>query len=252
MVFYECPSILLDDSPYDPSSPLDPDATVKLSVKVKNRGDLDCLVTARFYCSSPATTWMPKVVGSITFTVKAGATIKPEKAVEFTPATHFAKFGLPTPDHFCFFVEATTSLDPASGTYQAKYDRHYGQQNVSSHQVAPGQQLVIPFDTSGLPGNDGHYLISLRQIEWQHGEGEPFSIPSDSLRITDPTTGDGHVGSIPLTLQWGEIKAFQAVIDVPDNAQPGSVARLLIEQSNPELEKPVGAVGVNVVVIGQE
>ncbi|MEU5726869.1 hypothetical protein ABZ783_34340 [Micromonospora sp. NPDC047738] len=246
VVYYECPSILIDHDPYDPANPLDPDTLVKLSVKVRNLGALSCLVTARFYCNSPATAWTPRVVGSTTFLIGAqtGPTESPT-AIDFTPSEYFGRFGLPTPDHFCFFVEVTTSLDPAPGTYNAVKDRHYGQQNVLAHTVQAAQRLVIPFDVSDL--GDQRYEIRLRQLE----TSEPvLFFPEGSLRLFDPSVGQAVTGSMEVTLEAGEIRGVQAVIDVPDDASPGSAAKVLIEQSVQGSEKgePVGAIGVTVVV----
>ncbi|WP_406423543.1 hypothetical protein OHA59_49870 [Streptomyces sp. NBC_01589] len=254
VVYYECPSILIDHNPYDPSNPLDPETPVKLSVQVKNRGALSCLVTARFYCNSPATAWTPRVVGSSTFLIGARTgPVESPAAPEFTPSDYFAQFGLPTPEHFCFFVEVTTSLDPAPGTYAAAQDRHYGQQNVQTHQVQAAQHLVIPFDIAGLHGeqHETRYDISLRQIETRKNSEPVLFIPEESLRLVDLALGKEATGSMLVTLKPGEIRGFQAVIDVPDNASPGSVAKVLIEQSvqnSEDKRDPVGAIGATVVV----
>ncbi|MEU6484312.1 hypothetical protein [Streptomyces sp. NPDC046887] len=248
-VYYRCPGILIDHQPYDPSSPLDPGEPLSLSVLVKNLGALSCLVTARFYCTSPATAWLPAPVGSSTFYLRAGTDPAAESppVPDFVPADHFARLGLATPEHFCFFVEVTTPLDLAPGSHNAATDRHCGQQNVQIVKAVAGRRLVVPFEVA----DRGHqrYAVSLGPA--RHLEGT-LPLPEEALRIIDLVSGEEAVTALQTTLEAGERRAFQAVVDVPDTAAAGDTAHLVIEQTalGPEEGVPVGAIGVTVLVDG--
>jgi hypothetical protein len=241
-VFYQCPGILIDGAPYA-GQVLMPGTEYQLSAKVRNRGGLEGTATVRFYPSEPATGLNPArlLPGSTPFIVPSGATLT-SPAVTFIPA-------FDEPSHLCLFAEVTAPLDPPGGSGSPAKDRHYAQQNVQVQKVRRGQHLVIPFSAVGGIRR-GKYLVAIRQIDDAEHQGTPrVALPAGSLRLTDPRGGAGDGQQrVAVELDRWEQRPFSAEVSIPQEAQNGAFARLVIDQT-PIDAQDAGATGAIAITL---
>jgi hypothetical protein len=128
-------------------------------------------------------------------------------------------------------------------------DRHYAQQNIQIHTVDPGRRVVIPFSAIGS-ARGGQYLIGMRQLVTEQRGTEVLTFPNDAFLIIDPQHRSDPQGRLLIDLRPWERRSLQALFAIPENAVPGAVAELVIEQTSLGQDQggSTGAIGVRVYV----
>jgi hypothetical protein len=249
--FWMCNSILINGSPYG-GQQLVPGQTVELSLNAINYGTLTAPALCLFFWANPTTNFTN---ASVNLIGSASLSLPRALLTTTTPIPWTIPQG--TPAHICLLAEVTAPADPASGTYDAATDRHFGQQNVHLTTASPGGQIRVGF----LMGN-GKVTASRFRLEVTHvlvnrsalhhivakaavlGKAEEINLKIRSDARWSPQSP--HV-----ELAAGELLDVELNARVPRDAMAGSTIILQIAQYPENGHHPVGGLGVVVLVTWQ-
>lgn len=216
---WACPSILINGAAYTGGG-LSTGTPLNLSIVVRNSGGLAATVVGRIYYADPTlafTSLSVNLIGQTIFALAAGAT-NASPAVVWIPTSSI-------PNHVCLLAEATSSVDPSAGGFDAVNDRHYGQLNVSVLTVKPGQRNSFQFFLGNPSPKTARFNVNAQQVSpaarryleaMYNAEVATLGRKDIALRMVMPTLRRSEHQDLTVELGPHERRLCQLVMNVRD------------------------------------
>lgn len=246
-----CRSIKIDGNPYA-GQKFSVGQTHLLSLDADNFGLSTVVATCIFYYADPTTSFTaqsPKLIGS------ANAAMARSSPGPFTtqlgPVSWKIMEGVP--EHVCLLASISSVSDFAPPSYNAASDRHWGQQNVYLINLAPGEQIRVPFvmanggtTTTRFRLEATHVLVNHPSLRHIVGASSVLLRAEVVNLIRTPSDVGQNFDSLDVDLAPNEPQKVELNALVPSDAPPGSTIILQLIQYHGH--QPVGGLGVVVHV----
>ena len=246
--FWMCSSININGSPYA-GQQLPVGETVELTMDAINYGSLTVPALCLFFWANPTTSFTNT---SVQLIGQAPLTLATDVLGTTTPVPWTVPTG--TPAHICLLAEINATADPASGTYNAASDRHYGQQNVQLASATPGGHIKIGFRMANGKATAARFRLEVTHVLINHPVFRPV-IAENALLVhaeeihLSRTLAEPIGPTLHADLVAGELLELELNARVPLDATPGSTIVLQLAQYEEDGKEPVGGLGVIVHVV---